>query len=93
MIDAGRGGWLGRSGHFAERHALIVIIALGEVIVAIGLPVVVAFDAGERLPGRTAALLESGAFAGLLWCGRLSHAALRLRVLAVQLGGGVDGQS
>ena len=70
MIDAGRGGWLVRSGHFAERHALIVIIALGEVIVVIGLPVVVALDAGEGLPGRTvAALVASGAFAGLLWWG------------------------
>jgi low temperature requirement protein LtrA len=70
MIDAGRGDWLVRSGHFAERHALIVIVALGEVIVAIGLPVVVALDAGQGLPGRTvAALVASGAFAGLLWWG------------------------
>lgn len=70
MIDAGRGGWLVRSGHLAERHALIVIIALGEVIVVIRLPVVVALDAGEGLPGRTvAALVASGAFAGLLWWG------------------------
>jgi low temperature requirement protein LtrA len=29
-------GWLLALGHFAERHALIVIIALGEAIVAIG---------------------------------------------------------
>jgi low temperature requirement protein LtrA len=70
MFDAGRGDWLVRSGHFAERHALIVIVALGEVIVAIGLPVVVALDAGDGLPGRTvAALVASGAFAGLLWWG------------------------
>ena len=70
MIDAGRGDWHVRAGHFAERHALIVIIALGEVIVAIGLPVVLTLDTGEGLPGRTvAALLASGAFAGLLWWG------------------------
>ena len=70
MIDAGRGDWSVRSGHFAERHALIVIIALGEVIVAIGLPLVLALDAGEGLPGRTvAALAASGAFVGLLWWG------------------------
>jgi low temperature requirement protein LtrA len=70
MIDAGRGDWLVRSGHFAERHALIVIVALGEVIVAIGLPVVVSLDAGDELPGRTvAALVASGSFAGLLWWG------------------------
>jgi len=70
MIDAGRGDWPVRAGHFAERHSLIVIIALGEVIVAIGLPVVLALDAGVGLPGRTvAALVASGAFAGLLWWG------------------------
>jgi low temperature requirement protein LtrA len=76
MIDAGRGDWLVRSGHFAERHALIVIVALGEVIVAIGLPVVLALDAGEGLPGRTvAALVASGAFAGLLWWGYFDRPA------------------
>jgi low temperature requirement protein LtrA len=68
MIAAGRGEWIVRSGHFAERHALIVIIALGEVIVAIGLPVVTALEAGDGLPGRTVvALAASGVFAGLLW--------------------------
>ena len=34
LIDAG--GWRLEPGHFAERHGLIVIIALGESIVAIG---------------------------------------------------------
>jgi low temperature requirement protein LtrA len=76
MIDAGRGDWLVRSGHFAERHALIVIVALGEVIVAIGLPVVLALDAGEGLPGRTvAALVAAGAFGGLLWWGYFDRPA------------------
>jgi len=37
---AGAGGWRLRSaGHFAERHGLIVIVALGESIVAIGVGV------------------------------------------------------
>ena len=27
---AGRGDWIIRSGHFAERHGLIIIVALGE---------------------------------------------------------------
>jgi low temperature requirement protein LtrA len=68
MIAAGRGEWIVRSGHFAERHGLIVIIALGEVIVAIGLPVVQTLEAGESIPGRTVmALAASGVFAGLLW--------------------------
>jgi low temperature requirement protein LtrA len=68
MVAAGRGDWIVRSGHVAERHGLIVIIALGEVIVAIGLPVVQALEAGQGVPGRTVvALAASGVFAGLLW--------------------------
>lgn len=68
MVAAGRGDWIIRSGHFAERHGLIVIIALGEVIVAIGLPVIQALEAGDGVPGRTvAALAAAGVFAALLW--------------------------
>ncbi|MCU0273536.1 MAG: low temperature requirement protein A [Acidimicrobiales bacterium] len=67
-ILAGRGDWIVRPGHFAERHALIIIVALGEVIVAIGVPVVQALDNGTGLPGSTiVGLVASGAFAGLLW--------------------------
>lgn len=33
---AGRGDWKIDSGHFAERHGLIMIIALGEGIIAVG---------------------------------------------------------
>lgn len=70
MVAAAEGDWVIRAGHFAERHSLIYIIALGEVIVAIGLPVVAALEAEEGLPGRTiAALAASGAFAALLWWG------------------------
>jgi low temperature requirement protein LtrA len=40
-ILAGASGWrLNSAGHFAERHGLVVIIALGESIVAIGVGVV-----------------------------------------------------
>ena len=68
MIRAAEGEWPVRSGHFAERHGLIVIIALGEVIVAIGVPVVATLQKGDSLSGATiSALLASGAFAGLLW--------------------------
>ncbi len=43
----GSEGWpLEHPGHFAERHGLIIIIALGESIVAIGLGAGVAVDAG-----------------------------------------------
>ncbi len=67
-IRAGRGDWIVRSGHFAERHGLIVIIALGEVIVAIGIPVVDSLEEGKGVPGSTVlALIAAGVFAGLLW--------------------------
>jgi low temperature requirement protein LtrA len=39
-------GWKLVPGHFAERHGLIVIIALGESIVAIGVGAKVSIDAG-----------------------------------------------
>jgi low temperature requirement protein LtrA len=68
MIRAADGEWLVRPGHFAERHGLIIIIALGEVIVAIGIPVVAALEKGDTLSAATiSALLASGGFAGLLW--------------------------
>ena len=68
MIRAADSEWGVRAGHFAERHGLIIIVALGEVIVAIGIPVVAALEKGGSLPVPTvAALLASGVFAGLLW--------------------------
>ncbi len=67
-IDAGGSDWLVRPGHFAERHGLIVIIALGEVIVAIGAPVVETLSEGNPLEGNlVTALSASGLLAGLLW--------------------------
>ncbi|TMK41847.1 MAG: low temperature requirement protein A [Actinobacteria bacterium] len=60
---SGTGGWRLSPGHFAERHGLIVIIALGESVVAIGvgasgLPI------GARLVGEA---LLGLAVAGALW--------------------------
>ena len=46
---AGRGEWRLHSGHFAERHGLFVIIALGESLIAAGI------TAGDQAP--TAVLL------------------------------------
>jgi len=44
----GIGGWRLSPGHFAERHGLVVIIALGESIVAIGVGAAgIALEAGE----------------------------------------------
>lgn len=88
MIKAAEGEWPVRSGHFAERHGLIVIIALGEVIVAIGVPVVSALQAGESLtPATIAALLASGAFAGLLWWAYFDRPSPGLEHRSSQLSG------
>lgn len=67
-IGAGTGEWLVRPAHFAERHGLLIIVALGEVIVAIGLPVADALSDGEGLSGELiVALVGSATFAVLLW--------------------------
>ena len=58
------GGWRVSPRHFAERHGLIVIIALGESIVAIGLGArAVPLDAGEI----AAALLGIAVVTALWW--------------------------
>jgi low temperature requirement protein LtrA len=58
----GSEGWRLSPGHFAERHGLIVIIALGESIVAIGVGAEHSVDAGVV----AAAVLGIGV-AGALW--------------------------
>ena len=60
-IGGGR-GWTLAAGHFAERHALIVIIAIGETIVALGVGATTDLSAGVIV----AALLGL-AIAGSLW--------------------------
>ena len=55
-------GWRLAPGHFAERHALIVIIALGESIVALGLGASHELDAGV-----IAAAMLGLAIAAALW--------------------------
>jgi low temperature requirement protein LtrA len=61
---AGASGWrLNSAGHFAERHGLIVIVALGESIVSIGVGVV-------GLPMSWPIVVASGlglAISGALW--------------------------
>lgn len=91
MVGAGRGEWLIRSGHMAERHGLIVIVALGEVIVAIGLPVVEALEGDEGLSGLTVvALVASGAFAALLWWSYFDRPSPALEHQGSALSGGRD---
>lgn len=88
MAAAGRGEWIVRPGHFAERHGLIVIVALGEVIVALGVPVVEGLEAGEGLPAATVvALVASGAFAGSLWWGYFDRPGPALELRAESLEG------
>jgi low temperature requirement protein LtrA len=69
LLDAGgpllfgQDGWKLVPGHFAERHGLIVIIALGESIVAIGVGAKASIDAGVVV----AALLGVAVGAALWW--------------------------
>lgn len=93
MFRASDGQWMVRSGHFAERHGLIIIIALGEVIVAIGIPVVAALEKGGSLPLETiSALLASGAFAGLLWWAYFDRPSPGLEFAASRLDGQATGR-
>ena len=93
MIRAAQGEWRVRSGHFAERHGLIVIIALGEVIVAIGVPVVAALQKGDSLSAATiSALIASGAFAGLLWWSYFDRPSPGLEFAASRIDGKALGQ-
>jgi len=67
-IQSGSGQWIIRAGHFAERHGLIIIVALGEVVVALGQAVVVPVEDEGGFPAESVvALVAAGAFAGLLW--------------------------
>ncbi len=68
-IKAGEGEWVIRPGHFAERHGLIIIIALGEVIVALGNAVVdpLSEEGGGFAGSTVVALAATGVAAALLW--------------------------
>ena len=87
-IRAGSLDWLVRPGHFAERHGLIVIVALGEVIVAIAIAVVAGLTEGSGVSGGTAtALVAAGAFAAFLWWGYFDRPQRGLEYRAEQLSG------
>src|SRR4051812_23032512 len=61
-LRSGSTGWRVHPGHFAERHGLIVLIALGESVVALGV------GAQRALVGREiAATLLGLAVVGALW--------------------------
>jgi low temperature requirement protein LtrA len=61
LIDTS--GWRLVAGHFAERHGLIVLVALGESIVAIGVGAEAGVDGGVIV----AAILGIGVAAALWW--------------------------
>ena len=63
-LIAGQDGWKLMPAHFAERHGLIVIIALGESIVAIGIGVA---DAAVDTGIVVAAVLGTAVAATLWW--------------------------
>lgn len=87
MIAARFGDWIVRPGHFAERHGLIIIIALGEVVVAIGISVAESLTEAEGLPGETlVSLIAAGVMAGLLWWGYFDRVlpALEYRAEALE---------
>ncbi len=70
--EADEASWIVRPGHFAERHGLILIVALGEVVVASGLGVADVLgelgDELERIPTASFAALGTAALlAALLW--------------------------
>ena len=93
MVKAADSEWLVRPGHFAERHGLIIIIALGEVIVAIGIPVVAALESDAGLGLATlSALLASGGFAGLLWWAYFDRPSPGLEYAASKLDGRAAGR-
>lgn len=63
-LFAGTRGWKVDAGHFAERHGLIIIIALGESLIALGLSA-----SGEELTGGviTASALGVLVIAAMWW--------------------------
>ena len=67
-IRARQGTWVVRIGHFAERHGLILIVALGEVVVAIGIGIIDSLaESGALATDVILGLIAAGLFAGLLW--------------------------
>jgi low temperature requirement protein LtrA len=93
-INAGEGEWTMRPGHFAERHGLIIIIALGEVIVALGNAVVdpLSEEGGGFAATTVIALAATGVAAGLLWWSYFDRAQPALEHRAEELEGNERGR-
>ncbi len=63
-IVSGRSGWRVRPAHFAERHGLVVIIALGESLISLGLS---ASEREELSPAVISAASLGVLIIGCLW--------------------------
>jgi low temperature requirement protein LtrA len=81
VIGVGR-GWRLASEHFAERHALIILIALGESIVSIGLGVGLELDTGVVVASALGIVVVSA-----LWWLYFDVAAIFARRRLVQVRG------
>ncbi len=81
VIGVGR-GWRVASEHFAERHALIILIALGESIVSIGLGVGLELDMGVVVASALGIVVVSA-----LWWLYFDVAAIFARRRLVQVRG------
>jgi low temperature requirement protein LtrA len=76
-------GWRVQPAHFVERHGLIVIIAIGESLIAIGL--------GERFSGLTAAVIVAAVLgfvvAASFWLAYFDFFPIRARQLLTDRSG------
>ena len=87
-IRAGGQQWTFRPGHFSERHGLIVLIALGEVIAGIGLSISSSLIGDEALSGRlVVGLVGAGVLAALMWWSYFARLAPALAHVAEGLVG------
>lgn len=84
-LITGVGGFTVHAGHFFERHALFVIIALGESVVAVGLGVLHG-EGAITITLAGAILLAVAAVGGLWWAYFDWEAGLNHRVLAEAFG-------
>jgi low temperature requirement protein LtrA len=78
-------GFTVHAGHFFERHAAFIIIALGESVVAIGLGILLS-DHAITIPLAGAALLALAVIGGLWWAYFDWEAGVSERVLSGALG-------
>lgn len=95
MIDYGTplitgvGGFTVHAGHFAERHSLFVIIALGESVVAIGAGALSGTEGGPvgiTMALSISILLAIGVIGGLWWVYFDREAEITERVLSIAQG-------